>query len=282
MTSLLTETDHGPDVRYISSGRSWLSLDLKELWQARELLYFLAWRDIKVRYKQTAIGILWVVLQPVMTTAVLTAIFSTFARFDTSPTPYPLFALSGIVVWVFVYTAITMTSNSFVINANMVTKVYFPRLIVPLSATLACAFDLLISLPVLIVLMVYYGIAPTWQLVLSPLFIILVFVQTAAFGIFFSALTIRFRDVKFTLPFLLQIWMLASPVFYPVSLLPEKWRLVFAINPLTGMIEGFRASLIGTALDWPAIGVSFISILVIVAGSVFVFRRMEDDFADLI
>jgi lipopolysaccharide transport system permease protein len=282
MTSLPTETDHGHDVRDITPGRSWLSLYLKEFWQARELLYFLTWRDIKVRYKQTAVGVLWVVLQPVLTTAILTAIFSTFARFDTAPIAYPLFALSGIVVWVFVYSAITMTSNSFVSNANMVTKIYFPRLIVPLSSTLACAFDLLIMLALLVLLMIYFSTGVSWQIALAPLFIILIFIQTAAFGILFSAVTIRFRDVKFTLPFVLQIWMLASPVFYPGSLLPEKWRLLFAINPLTGMIEGFRASLFGTPYDWQAIGISVASIALIVAFSLFVFRRMEDDFADLI
>jgi lipopolysaccharide transport system permease protein len=282
MTSLPVETEKDISVRDIRPGRSWLRLDLKEFWQARELLYFLTWRDIKVRYKQTAIGILWVVLQPVLSTVILTAIFSTFARFDTAPIPYQQFVLSGIIIWVFVYTGITMTSNSFVSNANLVTKVYFPRLIVPLSSTLACAFDMLISLPILILLMIYFRTAVSWQIVMAPLFIFGAFVLTAAFGIFFSALTIRFRDVKFTLPFLLQIWMLASPVFYPSVLLPENWKLVFAINPLTGLIEGFRASLFNTAYDWPAIGVSLVSVIVISVVSILVFRRMEDDFADLI
>lgn len=282
MTSQPAETVRDHKVRYIRPGRTWLSLDLKEFWQARELLYFLMWRDIKVRYKQTTVGVLWVFLQPIVSTLILTVIFSNFARFDTAPIPYPPFVLSGIVIWLFVYTAITMSSNSFVSNANLITKVYFPRLIVPLSSTLACFFDLLVSLLILAALMVYFGTAVSLSLLLVPLFIAMALIQTAAFGILFSAVTIRFRDVKFTLPFFLQIWMLASPVFYPSALLPEKWRLLFAVNPLTGVIEGFRASLFGTPFDWPAIGISCLSMLVILAGSLFVFRRMEDDFADLI
>jgi lipopolysaccharide transport system permease protein len=282
MTSLPAETEIDRKVRYIRPERSRLSLYLKEFWQARELLYFLTWRDIKVRYKQTAVGVLWALLQPIVSTLILTAIFSNFARFDTTPIPYTQFVLSGVVIWLFVYTAITMTNNSFVSNANLVTKVYFPRLIVPISSTLACFFDLLISLLILVALMLYYGTPVSWHLVLTPVFIILVFIQTAAFGILFSAVTIRFRDVKFTLPFFLQIWMLASPVFYPSALLTDKWRLLFAINPQTGVIEGFRASLFGTPFDWPAIGISCISMLVILAGALFVFRQMEDDFADMI
>ena len=267
--------------RIVPTG-STLGIDWKDYWSHRELLYFLTLRDVRIRYKQTLIGIAWVVLQPVLTTAILTVIFSTFARFETLNVPYPLFVLSGIVIWLFVHTAITITSGSFTNNTNLVTKVYFPRLIVPLASTLACILDLLISLPILIVMMVYFGTGVSWQIVMAPLFLLLAFVQTAAFGIFFSALNVRFRDVKFALPFFLQIWMLASPIFYPVSLLPEKWKIVFAVNPLTGIIEGFRASLFGTAFDWPVIGVSSLSILVILAIALFVFRRMEDDFADLI
>jgi lipopolysaccharide transport system permease protein len=266
----------------IEPSRGLFGLDIAEIWLHRELIYFLTLRDLKVRYKQTAIGVLWVLLQPVITTAILTVIFSSFARFDSAGVAYPVFVLSGIVLWLFVYTAVTMTSNSFVNNTNLVTKVYFPRLIVPLSSTLASAFDLLISLPILALLMVYYGVVPSWQIVLVPLFIALTFIQTGALGILFSALNVKYRDVKFALPFFLQIWMLASPIFYPASLLSDRSRLIFAINPLTGVIEGFRSSLFGTPYDWPVIGVSCLSILVIVIVSLLVFNRMEDDFADLI
>lgn len=255
---------------------------MKEIWAYRELLYFLTWRDVKIRYKQTAIGILWVVLQPIITTAIFTILFSSFARFETKDVPYPLFALSGLMIWLFVHTAITMASNSFVSNTNLVTKVYFPRLIVPVAATLAGITDLFFSLIILVILMIYYGVSVTWQIALAPLFLILAIIQTVALGTLFSALNVRFRDVKFALPFALQVWMIASPVFYPSSLLSENRRLIFAINPLVGILEGFRASLFGTAFNWQIIGISCASILVLVMLSLFVFKRMEDDFADLI
>jgi len=268
--------------RHITPGHSPISLDFKEYWNGRELLYFLAWRDIKVRYKQTAIGVIWLFLQPLLTTIILTVIFGSVARFDTGVLPYPIFVLSGIIPWLFVYNAITMSSNSFVSNANLVTKVYFPRMIVPLSSVTACAFDLLVSFPIVILVALYYRTAISWQIVLLPLFLILLLLQTAAFGILFSAIKIRFRDVKFTLPFILQVWMLASPIFYPSSLLPERWRYWYAINPLTGVIEGIRSSLFGADIDWQLVGVSSISIAVLVVGALFVFRRMEDAFADMI
>lgn len=269
-------------ITYIEPKRSWIRLDLRELWTYRELLYFLTWRDIKIRYKQTAIGIAWAVLHPVITTAIFTIIFSRFAQFDTRNVPYPLFALSGLMIWLFTHAAITIASGGFVNNANLVTKVYFPRLIVPVAATLAGFFDLLFSFAILAVLMIYYGIPITWQIILAPVFLILAVVQTAAFGTLFSALNVKYRDVKFALPFLLQIWMVASPIFYPITLLSEKWKLVFALNPLTGILEGFRSALFGTPFDWTVIGISTVSIVVIVLISLFVFKRMEDDFADLI
>lgn len=259
-----------------------VGLDLRELWAYRELLYFLTLRDIKIRYKQTAIGVAWAVLQPVVTTAIFTLIFSTWARFDTGNIAYPLFVLSALVIWLFTSTSITVASNSFVNNANLVTKVYFPRLIVPLAATLASLFDLVFSVAILLGLMIYYGITPAIQLLLAPVFILLAFILAAAIGTLLSALTVRYRDVKFALPFSLQVWMIASPIFYPVSMLSEKWRLVYAINPLTGIIDGFRSALFGLPFNWPIIGVSCISIVVILLISVVVFKRMEDDFADII
>lgn len=259
------------------------SLDLAEIWKYRELLYFLTLRDIKVRYKQTLIGVAWAILQPVLTTAIFTVIFSTFARFDTENIPYPLFALSGLIIWLYVHTSISLASNSFVNNTSLITKVYFPRLIVPLAAALATLFDLLFSLVILVLLMVYYGVAPRpSRLIEAPLFIFLALVLAVAFGTLFSALNVRFRDVKFALPFMLQVWMIASPIFYPTNLLSEKWRLIFALNPLTGILEGFRSSLFGTAFDWQLIGVSCASLVVLTLFSLFVFKKMEDKFADLI
>ena len=266
----------------IKPGSSWLNLDLKDLWIHRELLYFLTLRDVKVRYKQTAIGILWAILQPVLTTAIFTVIFSQFARFDTLQIPYPLFALSGLLLWLFVNTSITTASNSLVGNANLVTKIYFPRLIVPIAATLAGLIDLILGLLLLVGLMVYYGVALSWQIALAPIFIALAIILALSFGTLFSALNVRFRDVKFALPFALQIWMFLSPIFYPSSVLSEKWRVLFAFNPLTGILEGFRAALFGNEFDWFAIGVAVFVTVILLFLSLFVFKRMEDDFADLI
>jgi len=246
----------------------------------RELLYFLTRRDIAVRYKQTLIGAAWVLLQPLVSTLILTVIFSAFSRFDTGAAPYPAFVLCGILVWLFVYSAVTTASNSFVGNVNLVTKVYFPRLIVPLAATFAAGFDFLVGLPILAAALLYYDVSISASLLLAPLFIFLVLLQTAAFGIMFAALNVRYRDVKFALPFFLQIWMLASPIFYPAAIIPEKWRLLFAINPLTGLLEGWRSSVFGSSFDWRLIGISTVATFVLFIAAIAVFRSMEDDFAD--
>src|SRR5215204_5221310 len=235
----LPENDN--QITYIKPAGSWLNLDLKDFWTYRELLYFLTWRDVKVRYKQTAIGVLWAILQPVLTTAIFTVIFSTVARFESQTVPYPLFALSGFLVWLFVFNAISFAAGSLVGNTNLVTKIYFPRLIVPISATLSGLFDLLFS---------------------------------------FAALNVRFRDVKFALPFALQVWMFASPIFYPPEILSEKARFVLAFNPLTGILQGFRAALFAQEFEWLTIAISAAMTLVLMLVSLFVFKRMEDDFAD--
>jgi len=266
----------------IKPGSAWLNLDLKDLWTYRELLYFLTLRDIKVRYKQTAIGVLWAILQPVLTTAIFTVIFSQFARIETLQIPYPLFALSGLLLWLFVNSSISTASNSLIGNSNLVTKIYFPRLIVPLAATLSGLVDFALGLVLLGGLMIYYGVAFTWQIMFAPIFIVLTIALALSFGTLFAALNVRFRDVKFALPFALQIWMFASPIFYPTSVLSERWRVVFAFNPLTGILEGFRAALFGGEFDWFAIGISVILIFILALLSLFVFKRMEDDFADLI
>lgn len=270
------------EITRIRPSEKWINLELREVWAYRELLYFLTWRDVKIRYKQTAIGVLWAVLQPVLTTAIFTILFGVFARFDTRDIPYPLFALSGLMIWLFVHNSISMASTSFVNNTSLVTKVYFPRLVVPIAASLAGLFDLIFSIAILAILMAYYGTFPGLEALLAPLFLFLAVVQAVSLGTLFSALNVRFRDVKFALPFLLQVWMIASPVFYPSTILPEKWRLVFAVNPLTGIIEGFRSSLFGTPFDWPAILVSLASLAAIAVGSLLIFKRMEDEFADVI
>jgi len=270
------------EVTVIKPGGLLASLDLGEIWRYRELLYFLTVRDIKIRYKQTLIGIAWAILQPALTTAIFTVIFSNFARFNTGDVPYPLFALSGLIIWLFVHTAISLASTSFVNNTNLVTKVYFPRLIVPIATSLATLFDLLFGVVILVGMMLYYGVDAGPHLLVAPVFVFLAFLVAVTLGTLFSALNVRFRDVKFALPFLLQVWMIASPVFYPTDLLSQKWKLVFAINPLTGLLDGFRSALFGSPFDWPIIAVSLASLVVLMLISLFVFKSMEDSFADLI
>ena len=278
--------ENNNQITHIKPSSTWLSLDLKDLWTYRELLYFLTWRDVKVRYKQTAIGVVWAILQPVLTTVIFTVIFSTVARFESQSVPYPLFALTGFLIWLFVFNSISFAANSLVGNSNLVTKIYFPRLIVPISATLSGLFDLLFSFVVLAVMMIYYlaqkSFAFSWQILLAPLFVLLAVLLAVSLGNLFSALNVRFRDVKFALPFALQVWMFASPIFYPPEILSERARLVLAFNPLTGILQGFRAALFGERFDWFVIGISAAMTLVLMFVSLFVFKRMEDDFADLI
>ncbi|MCY7376935.1 MAG: ABC transporter permease [Pyrinomonadaceae bacterium] len=254
----------------------------REFWSYRELLYFLTWRDVKVRYRQTAIGVLWAILQPVLTTAIFTIIFSRFARFESLQISYPLFALSGLLIWLYVNNSVTLASNSLVGNTNLVTKIYFPRLIVPTAATFSGLIDLALSFVILVGLMIYYGVNLTFQILLAPLFVVLAILLAISFGTLFSALNVRFRDVKFALPFFLQIWMFLSPIFYPSDILPEKWRVAFALNPLTGILQGFRASMFGGSFDWFSIGAAVVLTFALAGVSFFVFKRMEDDFADLI
>ena len=255
---------------------------MKDLWSYRELLYFLAWRDVKVRYKQTAIGVVWAILQPVLTTAIFTVIFTQFARFDSAAVAYPLFALSGLLLWIFVSSSITASGNSLINNSNLVTKIYFPRLIVPISATLAGLVDLAIGFLIALGLMIYYGVAVTPRVLLAPLFVGLAALLAVSLGTLFAALNVRFRDVKHILPFALQIWMFVSPVFYPPSVLSDNWRFLLAFNPLTGTLEGFRAALFGAPFDWFSIGISVVATMVIAFVALTVFTGMEDDFADFI
>ncbi len=257
-------------------------LDLIELWSYRELLYFLIWRDLKVRYKQTAIGVFWVILQPFLTTAIFTLIFSHFARLETLQIPYPLFALSGVLVWLFVNFSITMATNSIVSNVSLVTKVYFPRIIIPTASVLAGLLDLALGFLALFLIMFYFGVMPTWKTLLVLLFIAEAIILTIAVGTFLSILNVRFRDVKFALPFFLQIWMFASPIFYPLDVFPEKWKLLFYLNPLSGILEGLRAALFNQDFNLTAIAISiFLTVFALVASTLF-FKRMENKIADLI
>jgi lipopolysaccharide transport system permease protein len=269
-------------VTVIEPRRTRLALGLRELWAGRDLLRLLTLRDIQIRYKQTLLGVAWALVQPLITTAIFTIIFSTFARLDTGRIPYPAFVLAGLAIWLFIYAAVTIASASFVNNANLVTKVYFPRLLVPISATLALVLDLAVSLLLLVVLTVYYRLVPAPQMMLAPVFVLWAILLALSLGILLSALTVRFRDVKFILPFALQIWMIATPVFYPLSMIPEKWQLAFAINPLVGLIDGFRSAMFAEPFNWAVIAISAAATASIAVLSVAVFRGMEDDFADVI
>jgi len=278
----MRELAEKPILVEIKPGRKWINFDLQELWTYRELVYFLTWREIKIRYKQTAIGVFWAILQPVLTTIIFTAIFSQFARFDTSQVPYALFALCGLLIWLFINSTVSSASLALVSNIPLVTKVYIPRVILPLSAILSGLADLFIGLLILFSTLPFYGIVLTWQILLAPVFIILAILLALSVGILFSALNVRFRDVKHALPFLLQVWMFMSPVFYPVDMLPNQWRWLFSLNPLYGILQGFRAAVLGGGFHWRAIAVSTVVTLFLLVFSMFVFKKMEDDFADII
>jgi lipopolysaccharide transport system permease protein len=260
-----------------------LQLDLRSVWNHRELLFFLVWRDVKVRYKQTAIGAAWAILQPMVTMVLFTVIFSKFAKIPSDGIPYPVFAYTALLPWTYFSQALTQSANSLVGSSSLVTKVYFPRLLIPLAASVAPMVDLLFSFMVLMILMAWYDIAPTWGLLALPLFLGLAIMTALAVGLWSSALNVRYRDVGHTIPFLSQVWMYASPVAYPVSMVPEQWRLLYSLNPMAGVIEGFRWALLGKkSPDFMVMAVSAAVVLLLLFGGIVYFKRMEQTFADVI
>jgi lipopolysaccharide transport system permease protein len=256
----------------------WSKLKPRELWAYRELLYFLVWRDVKVRYKQTILGAAWALLQPLLLMLIFTFFFSRLGGIRTN-VPYPLFAYAGLVPWLFFAHAVNNSGNSLIVSSNLITKVYFPRLLIPMAAVIACLVDLAIALVLLIVLIIYYHAGLHLELSILPLAVGLLTVVTLSVGTLLSALNVKYRDVRYVLPFLIQVWMFASPVIYPV---PARWRWLLALNPLTGIIESFRAAFFGIPIDWLTIGVSAaITFLLLFIGLV-TFSRMESSFADVI
>jgi lipopolysaccharide transport system permease protein len=266
----------------IESEESGVQLNLPDLWAYRELLYFLTLRDIKVRYKQTLMGAAWVVIQPLMTMLIFTLVFNKFARLDTKDMPYPLFAYSGLLLWSFFSTAVTSGTNSLINNSHLVTKVYFPRVFIPAAAVGAGLVDLGIASLLLIALVIYYGVSPSWGALLLPLFVVLAAMLALGTGMLVSATTVKYRDLRHALPFIMQFWMFASPVIYPTNIVPEQWRWILLVNPMTGILEGFRAALTGQAFDWILIAVSAVAATTLLAVAFYVFRALEDTFADVI
>jgi lipopolysaccharide transport system permease protein len=261
----------------------WPGLELRELWAYRELVQFLVWRDLKVRYKQTALGIAWAVIQPAVTVAIFTFVFGRLAGLPSEGVPYPVLAMSGVLLWQLFAAAVTGSSNSLVGSSNLLTKVYFPRLIIPLSAVCATVVDFGISVLLLIVLMGWYGIVPGAGVILLPVFAVLALALALAIGLWASALNVQYRDVQYVLPFALQVLLFASPVAYSATLVPEGiWRWIYALNPLAGVIQAFRAVLFGT--PWsvaPLIVSAAAAVALLVAGLVY-FKRMEASFADVV
>ena len=261
----------------------WVSLQLGELWRYRELLYFITWRDVKVRYKQTALGAAWAVLQPLLTMLVFTLFFGRLAKVPSDGIPYAAFSLAGLVPWTFFATSLTQSSNSLVGSANLIKKVYFPRLAVPIATVFAAVVDFCIGFLCLAPVLMYYGARPSWRLLYLPLFFLLALTTSLAVGFWLSALNVNYRDVRYVVPFLSQFWMLATPVAYPSSLLKEPWRTVFGLNPMAGVVEGFRWALLNSkTAPGPMIAVSVLVSVVLLLSGAYYFRRMEKNFADVV
>jgi lipopolysaccharide transport system permease protein len=277
-TSPLTST-----VVRVAPSKGWVSIKVGELWEYRELLYFLVWRDIKVRYKQTALGAAWAIIQPFFTMVVFSLFFGRLAKVPSDGVPYPIFSYTALVAWSFFAYGLGQASNSLVSSSNLITKVYFPRLIIPISTVLSGVVDFLLAFAVLLAMMIYYGVGVTINVLWLPLFLLLALVTSLGVGLWLSALNVRYRDVRYVVPFITQFWMFATPIAYPSSLLSEPWRTVYGLNPMVGVVEGFRWAMLGsTRAPGPIIAVSSLVAVVILIAGAFYFRRMEKTFADVV
>jgi lipopolysaccharide transport system permease protein len=263
--------------------KGWAPLDLREFAGAHELLYFLVLRSLKLRYKQTVLGAAWAVLQPLLTMAVFTVVFGHLARLPSDGLPYPLFALAALVPWTYFANALTQAGNSLVDQHQLLTKVYFPRLLLPLAAVIAGVVDLAIAFALLLIVLAWYGIAPSIRLLAAPAFALLAMASALAPGIWLAALNVRYRDVRYVIPFLVQTWLFITPVAYSSSLVPERWRTLYGLNPVAGVVDGFRwmvapgASTLGTGL-----AVSAAAVIILLTAGLYLFRRMERSFADVV
>ncbi|HKP47416.1 MAG TPA: ABC transporter permease [Pyrinomonadaceae bacterium] len=261
----------------------WNSIGFRELWEYRELLYFLTWRDVKVRYKQTALGAAWAIIQPLFMMLVFSLFFGRLAKVPSDGIPYPIFTFCALLPWQLFAHALTESSNSLVANERLITKVYFPRLVVPIAAVLGGLVDFVVAFVILLILMFYYGIVPGWAIVTLPGFILLAILTALGVGLWLSALNVKYRDVRYTINFLIQFWLFATPVAYPSSIVPAKWRALYGLNPMAGVVEGFRWALLGKEeapgmMLWVSVAV----VAVILFGGLYYFRRMEQEFADVV
>jgi lipopolysaccharide transport system permease protein len=267
----------------IRPSQGWRALNLAELWRYRELLWFLAARDVKLRYKQTALGVTWAVIQPLFTMIILSVFFGRLAGMPSDGVAYPLFTLCGLLPWHLFAYALTQSSNSVVNEQRLITKVYFPRLIVPVASVMSGLVDVGVTFILLLGMMAWYGTTPGWAVITVPLFVLLAAAAALGVGLWLAALTVQYRDFRYTIPFLTQFWMFASPVAYPSSLVPEPWRALYGLNPMAGVIEGFRWGLVGKGPPpWGLVGVSVVTVTALVTGGLFYFRRLERTFADMV
>jgi len=272
-----------PSITVIEPKTGWVPVDFKEIWNYRELLYFLTKRDIKVRYKQTVLGGLWAVIQPAFTMLVFTLFFGRLAKMPSDGLPYPIFVYAALLPWTYFANAVSASGNSLVGSANLITKVYFPRIVVPASAALAGLLDFFIALFVLAALMIYYQFLPGWGILLFPFLVALTFLCAVGVGLWLSALNVQYRDIRYAIPFLIQVWMFVSPVIYPVSLVKGNYQWLLALNPMGGVIHAYRASLLGhQPIEWSLLALSALIIVALFLGGLYYFRRMEKVFADVV
>jgi lipopolysaccharide transport system permease protein len=262
--------------------RRWVPVDFNELWEYRELLYFFTWRDVKLRYKQTGLGIAWAIIQPLFLMVVFSLFFGGLAKIPSDGIPYPLFSLAALLPWTLFAEGMTRSTISMVSNAGIMTKVYFPRLIMPVASIMSPLVDFCVAFGILIIMMAYYGFVPTINVIFLPLLVIFAMMTSLAVGLWLSALNVKYRDFQYTVPFLIQIWLFASPVVYPASMVPEQFRFLYALNPMSGVIEGFRWALLGTNPPSTMIFISLVVVIVLLVSGVFYFRRMEQYFADIV
>ncbi len=268
-------------VRTIEPLRGWIAIDWGELWDFRELLFFLTWRDLKIRYKQTVLGSAWAILQPFMTMIVFSIFFGRLAKIPSDGIPYPVFVYAGLLPWTFFANSVSHAGQSLVNQRNLLTKVYFPRFFVPLAPIGAALVDLVLASTILGAIMAYYQVAPTRMIILAPLLVVMTAATATGIGLLLAALTVTYRDFRHVIPFMIQLWLFCTPVIYPIGIVPERWQWLLALNPMSGIVTASRAALIGTPMQWSHLGISAVIALIVLWFGAYYFRRVERHFADI-